>query len=533
MRYFQTEGIVYPEENYIVARPKEVADFIKRVKRGKYIVLFAPRQTGKTTFIRDALERLAVAERTYFPIQLNFEAYKNLAVSDFYEWLSEDIREEIEAVFRQRGSTPSEALRQFLTATTLTAPHSMRRFFSRLATFLGNQRVVLVIDEFDGIPRETVSDFLHTLRRIYLSDRHRCPYSVGIVGVKNISQLNYDWSISPFNIQNEFNLPNFTREQVQELLGQYTIEVGQAFAPAVIESLHRQTGGQPVLVNCLAQILTEEMGIPRTEPIGMAHFASAYSRLLDADNVNMTHLTTNVRRNPRFQRVLMQITSSDRGVDFNLRDDVISELASYGVIKRGADRMCEISNPMYLHSILQTFKPTINGLEEEYYPQDTGNDVQDYLTSAGQIDMEKLLNNFRDFIARAGFRILQVPQTPKEHVGQHLLLAYLDRFVRLVHGVMHLEVQPGRGRIVLVVNHRGRKHIVETKIWQGQKSYQAGKAQLAAYLKLEGVAEGDYVVFDYRKHPEPRVETETLAGDLTIRSYVIPVVQEMPSDARG
>ena len=31
--------------------------------------------------------------------------------------------------------------------------------------------------------------------------------------------------------------------------------------------------------------------------------------------------------------------------------------------------------------------------------------------------MEKLLDNFRDFIARVGFRILQVPDTPQEYVG--------------------------------------------------------------------------------------------------------------------
>ena len=122
---------------------------------------------------------------------------------------------------------------------------------------------MLVIDEFDGIPRSVVSDFLYSLRHIYLSGRHRCPHSVGIVGVKSITQLNYDRSISPFNIQDEFKLPNFTLEQVRELLSQYTDEVGQPFAPAVIESIHKQTAGQPVLVNRFAQILTEEMNIPK------------------------------------------------------------------------------------------------------------------------------------------------------------------------------------------------------------------------------------------------------------------------------
>ena len=142
--------------------------------------------------------------------------------------------------------------------------------------------------------------------------------------------------------------------------------------------------------------------------------------------------------------------------------------------------------------------------------------------------MEALLDNFRDFIARAGFRILQVPDTPQESVGRHLLLAYLDEFVRRIGGVMHIEVQTGRGRMDILITHNQRKYIVETKIWRGESRYQAGKQQLATYLTLEGADEGYYIVFDHRQTPEPRVETQTLKG-LTIRSYVIPVVQERPS----
>ena len=143
--------------------------------------------------------------------------------------------------------------------------------------------------------------------------------------------------------------------------------------------------------------------------------------------------------------------------------------------------------------------------------------------------MEPLLDNFRDFIARAGFRILQVPDTPQESVGRHLLLAYLDQFVKLVGGVMHIEVQTGRGRMDLIITHNQRKYIVETKVWRGENRYQAGKKQLAAYLRSESVTAGYYIVFDHQQDPESRVETETLAG-LTIRSYVIPVMQELPSE---
>ena len=530
MRSFETRGPVYPEDNYVVARTDELSDFINRLEKGRYVVLFAPRQTGKTTFFHRALETLPAD--VYFPIQIDLQASNNLEPSEFYQGVYEDIREEIEAVFQRRGISSSAALTEFLDNTEITNHLSMRRFFGRLSNFLAHhhsgQKVVLVIDEFDGIPRSVVSDFLYSLRHIYLSGRHRCPHSVGIVGVKSITQLNYDRSISPFNIQDEFKLPNFTLEQVRELLSQYTDEVEQPFAPAVIESIHKQTAGQPVLVNRFAQILTEEMDIPKSEPISMEHFSKAHGQLLRERNTHTEHLVTNIRRDRRFEALLMKIASYDEGVAFNLYNELISELATYGVIGEGADGLCEIVNPVYHYCIMQAFKPAVNGLEQDYFPADTRAGFQDYLTPDGQIHMEALLDNFRDFIARAGFRILQVPETPQEYVGQHLLFAYLEQFVQIVGGTMYLEVQTGRGRIDILILHNQSKYIVETKIWGGDMRYEAGKAQLAAYVKLEAAAAGYYVVFDHRKEPEPRVEIETLDASM-IRSYVIPVMQERPS----
>ncbi|MXV78741.1 hypothetical protein F4083_06985 [Candidatus Poribacteria bacterium] len=527
MRRFGTQGPVNPEQHYVVARTEELTEFIKRVKEGRYIVIFAPRQTGKTTFFYAAMDVLATEEPNYLPIHLDFQAYKNLAPSDFYSNLTEDLREEIENTYHKSGKVPSEALKGFLENTTFTDNVSMLRGFNALARMLENQQVVILIDEFDGIPQVVLSDFLYALRRIYISRTSpRCPHSLGIIGVKSIAQLNYDRSISPFNINDDFALSNFTLDQVQELIGQYTDEVGQAFNPEVIESIHKQTGGQPFLVNRFAQILTEELDIPKTETITLAHFSAAHIQLVDENNTNLAHLTTNIRRNLRFESLLMRIVLYEEGVPFSLHNDLINELATYGVLARGTDRMCEIANPIYLHCILQVFKPIINGLEDDYFPGDT--DGFQYLTDDGHIQMELLLNNFCDFIARAGYRILQVPETPQEFIGQHLLFAYLDQFVTSVNGTMYIEVPTGRGRMDLLILHNGGKYIVETKIWRSERGYAKGKEQLAAYLSTEGVTEGFYVVFDHREVPEPRTETEMIDG-LTIRSYVIPVVQERPS----
>ncbi len=542
MRHFGTYGPVNKKDNYVVARAERLDDFIERIKLGRYIVLFAPRQTGKTTFFQDALTILEAPafqaeDPQYFPIQLNFQDYANLVSDAFYTTLAEELPQAINRTLQRRGELPTPQLENFLENPGITDNIAMRRFFEKLPTLLGAEqtaaasppRVVLIIDEFDGIPQSVLSDFLNTLRRIYLSEpQTRCPYSVAIVGVKSITQLNYDRSISPFNIQDEFTLPNFTLAQLEELFSQYTEAVGQPFAPDVVKKLHQQTAGQPFLVNRFAQILTQELDIPKTETIQMHHLSEAHAQLLEERNTNIEHLITNIRRDPRFETTLMRIAFYGRNIPFTLHNEVISELTTYGIIARGKDRMCQIQNPIYLHCIIQAFKPLINGLEDEYLPEDGPIDFTEYITGTGELEMPALIENFKNFIARAGFRILQVPDTPQEFVGQYLLFAYLDAFVKIVRATMYLEVPTGKGRADLIIGYRGRKYVVETKVWRSDRVYEAGKQQLAAYLASEGETDGYYVVFDYRQRSEPRVETDTVAGRL-IRSYVIPVLQEPPS----
>ena len=49
------------------------------------------------------------------------------------------------------------------------------------------------------------------------------------------------------------------------------------------------------------------------------------------------------------------------------RKEFISELTTLGVIGKAPDGMCQIVNPIYQDCILQTFKPEVNGLDQDYY----------------------------------------------------------------------------------------------------------------------------------------------------------------------
>jgi len=279
-------------------------------------------------------------------------------------------------------------------------------------------------------------------------------------------------------------------------------------------------------------MLTDEMEIPRNETITAEHFEVAHQSILRERNTNITHLTTNIRRDRRFESILMRIALRERSMTFNLDNEYISELATYGVLAPDEDWNCQIQNPIYQYHFVQTFQPMINGLEDEFLPEDTDFGFYDYLTEDGHIDVRALLTNFADFIARAGFRsfrILAIPETPQEFVGQNLLFGYLDQFVRQVRGFMYLEVRTGRGRMDLIILHKQRKYIIETKLWEGKGLYGRGKKQLAAYLALEGEGEGYYVVFDHRSKPETHRDEDQIDGK-TIVSFVIPVVQKRPSD---
>ena len=45
----------------------------------------------------------------------------------------------------------------------------------------------------------------------------------------------------------------------------------------------------------------------------MVHFAAAHARLLRERNTNIDHLTTNIRKNRHFERILMEIMTYEEG----------------------------------------------------------------------------------------------------------------------------------------------------------------------------------------------------------------------------
>ena len=81
-KFFEEQGVVSPDHCYFVSLDHVVntknQDIKTMVDIGRYFTIFAPRQSGKTTFFINFC-RLLENDPLYIPILLSFQACQNLS----------------------------------------------------------------------------------------------------------------------------------------------------------------------------------------------------------------------------------------------------------------------------------------------------------------------------------------------------------------------------------------------------------------------------------------------------------------------
>ena len=102
MKTFCTEGPVDPVRNYFVSRKSLLKQGLAKVDDWRYFTLFAPRQSGKSTYFQFLVEYIRQEGRLYLPLWLSFEAYSDFDMADFISRLSHDLMLELETVEPER-----------------------------------------------------------------------------------------------------------------------------------------------------------------------------------------------------------------------------------------------------------------------------------------------------------------------------------------------------------------------------------------------------------------------------------------------
>jgi hypothetical protein len=220
MKSFNTSGPNIIEENYTLPRLDLIEAGKKLVHKSRYFTIWAPRQTGKSTYFQ--LLATELEKEGYKVAYIGFENYR---IGDLYSFLYE-----FHAQLKTFWGINFEG-------------SSLQNTFSRI-TQIKDEKFVLIIDEVEGINAEYFGDFLHSIRSAYHTRTKHGLKSVILVGVSNIVGVVQD-NASPFNIADNLNVPYFTNEETRDLLGQHEQETGQLFDPSVKAKISEITANQP------------------------------------------------------------------------------------------------------------------------------------------------------------------------------------------------------------------------------------------------------------------------------------------------
>ena len=491
-RYFEKSGVVDPKASYYVPLENVMnmdnQDIKTMVDYGRYFSIFAPRQSGKTTFFESFCSELE-KDPAYISILLSFQDYKGLAGSQFYRLIQEGINEQLLQRLADIRCDRLDAVRTLLATQDITDNISFRKLFQALNRTIKSKKIVIFIDEFDGIPLHELENFLTTLRELYQKYKKRTDkalYSVGLVGIRNITKLIVG-GVSPFNIADQVSFPPFSLKNVHDLYGQYTEETNQLFTDGAVEKVYEETGGQPWLVNRLGTILTVNIRPETIEAITGADVEKGVEMLLYEENSHFDNITEKAKQ---LKETFIEIVFD--GVEYVPGDEEQSLLLTHGLIKADGKNLF-VSNPIYKSRFTKIF----------FREAGTGADIAHggYFNTDGFLNMAAILSDFEEYIIQIGVNAFYTNKKPYEKTGQFLLTAWLYQFVEGGKGELHYEIPTGLGRMDILLTYRGRKYIIETKINRSNIDTTIDRAveQICGkYLLTEKALEGYVVVFDVK-----------------------------------
>ena len=501
-RFFNTAGPVRPERNYCVPLLArfDLDEVLGLIRSDRYFVLHAPRQTGKTSCLlalRDLLN--SGAEGSYRCAYINVESAQTAR---------EDVGAAMGAIASEIAREARNTLDDPATADLADRLDTTRRPLASLGTLLagwaraGKNPLVLMIDEIDAMVGDSLVSVLRQLRTGYAHRPAAFPQSVILCGVRDVRDYRIRASSegevitggSAFNIKAEsLRLGDFTRADVETLLGQHTAETGQAFAPAAVEVVWTQTRGQPWLVNALARQLCfrRERPVVRDRPISERDVFEAREALILRRDTHIDQLADKLRE-PRVRRVVEPLLSGGDGAHSEADGDYARDL---GLV--ASDPPLRVANPIYA----EVLPRVLTSVLQDEMPQRSAW----YVGPDGTLDMDGLLSAFQEFFRGNSEHWIERAQY-REAGPQLVLQAFLHRVVN-GRGRIEREYALGSRRVDLLVvwpegDGRESRFVVECKLVREGRSHARtvdnGLEQTAAYMDLSGTDAGHLVVFDMR-----------------------------------
>jgi acylphosphatase len=495
-RYFNTSGPNIPEEHYTLMREALIREGIELVDNRRYFTIWAPRQTGKSTYFRllaDELKKIG-----YNVIHFNVENYLDAEKEFFVNLISQEINAHLKTKIEPKN-------------------------FSELENSIKNikeSKLVLIIDEIEGLNPDIFGQFLHTIRNLYHYRDEHCLKSVILVGVSNIVGIIQDHA-SPFNIADNLPVDYFTKEEVFRLLEMHEEETGQLFAENVKAKIHSITAGQPGLVNGFAWKLVRDN--PNKNEIDYDDYLTVENWYLYlAIDKNVANI---INKAKQYREFVERLLFNEAEIPFDIDRESVKFLHINGVIKNNKDGDIEFWVPLYKKRLYKAFYPYMNGERKRI---ERHLNIPEYL-DGDQINFDKLIDNYKEYVKRRSFKYFREKD---ENTGKYKQIkeaalvysfeTFIQSFLNIIEAKSYMEPHTGLGRSDLIVNYQNTEYVIEAKIYRNIYQFERGKKQLAYYCKSLNINEGIYLVFVANDVTNPNIkESKEIIDDVIINVFIV------------
>ncbi|KJJ83584.1 ATPase domain protein, prokaryote domain protein [Candidatus Omnitrophus magneticus] len=502
-RYFNTTGFCRPEKHYMLDPLRNQSVIFDLIEKEQYFTIHAPRQTGKTTLLHVLANRIN-KEGQYISVAFSVESagYRSITEETANFKIISSLYESCE-LFISKELWPKKPIAD--------EKCSLQTYLNNWA---GSQKktIVLLLDEIDSLYDDVLVSVLRQLRNGFQGRPKYFPSTIALVGLRDVRDYKTKvrpseaslGSGSPFNIKAEsILLGTFTKEEITELYNQHTKDTGQIFSKEVVDRIYELTGGQPWLVNAVANEIVEKiLKSDYTKKITLAHAEQAKENLIARRDTHLDSLIDKLKEE-RVKNIVSAIINGDSLVYDNFNDD-LRYVIDLGIIR-------DINNDIvFANEIYGEIIPRVLNFQLQKNIREQGT-TSWYIKPDGKLDMDKLLKSFQEFYRENSEMWLE--KFDYKEAGPHLLLmAFLQRVIN-GGGRINREMAVGTGRTDLLIEFNGERFVLELKLKRLPSAKQKGLDQISRYLDTLGMTKGYLILFEIKHSTivpwETRVKWET------------------------
>lgn len=437
-KYFNTTGLCYPDEHYMVNIDGRLDEIKELVDRGEYFAINRARQYGKTTTIHLLADKLS---KDYAVFSISFGGLER----EVYE--------------------------------------SADRFCLNFYRLLNDELNYNAVEGISALDQASNHDifltFLGMLRKKYLARRKQTTFCAVILAsvydIKNLKlkmrpagEHQYN---SPWNIAADFTVDmSFSVSDIAGMLRSYEQDAGTGMNISYMaELLYEYTSGYPFLVSRLCKILDENVlgrdGFPNLSSVWTKDgFLEAVRELLLESNTLFDDMVKKLDDFPGLKQILYRILFNGERIPYNTDNHAINLGLMFGLIKL-EEGAVKISNRIFETRIYNLFISE-ELMDSDVYQAASADKDRNRFIQNGRLDMEQVLERFAetftDIYSDAENKFL-------EENGRRFFLPYLKPIINGV-GNYYVEARTrNMRRTDVVIDYRGEQFVCELKIWHGEE----------------------------------------------------------------